>query len=86
MNFYQLIKQQYNNYKINEECEFCPCKTLRNKLFDKQPREICSIEVADLILKYHITEHCVTFLCKDCRKISLIIAKKLFGKEGFNKI
>ena len=47
---------------------------------------MCSIEMADLIIRYHITEDCITFLCKDCRKVSLIIAKKLFRKEGFNKI
>lgn len=49
-------------------------------------REMCSIEMADLIHRYHITENYTTWLCKDYRKVSLIIAKKLFGKEGFNKI
>ena len=92
MNFYQLIKQQYNNYKIEEvtlytRCDTCPCRTLRDKIFyNHWQREMCSIEMADLIIRYHITEDCITWLCKDCRKVSLIIAKKLFGKEGLNKI
>ena len=87
MNFYQLIKQQYKDYKFDDECEFCPCRTLRDKIFyNHWQREMCSIEMADLIIRYHITEDCITWLCKDCRKVSLIIAKKLFGKEGFNKI
>ena len=47
---------------------------------------MCSIEMADLIHRYHITENYITWLCKDCRMASLTIAKKLFGKEGFNKI
>ena len=93
MNFYQLIKQQYNNYKIDLDrifttsCDGCPCRTLRDKIFyNHRQREMCHIEMADLIHRYHITENYITWLCKDCRKISLIIAKKLFGKEGFNKI
>ena len=91
MKFYQLIEQQYKDYKIEKvalhtRCDTCPCKTLRDKIFDKQPREICSVEMASLILRYHITERCITWLCKDCRKVSPIIARKLLEKEGFNKI
>lgn len=92
MNFYQLIKQQYENYKIEKvtlctRCDTCPCRTLRDKIFyNHRQREMCSIEMADLIHRYHITENYITWLCKDCRIASLIIAKKLFGKEGFNKI
>ena len=92
MNFYQFINQQYKNYKTEEvtlytRCDTCPCRTLRDKIFyNHWQREMCSIEMSDLIHRYHITEDCITWLCKDCRKVSLIIAKKLFGKEGFNKI
>ena len=87
MDFYKLLKQQYKDYKFDDECEFCPCRTLRDKIFyNRKQREMCSIEMADLIHRYHITENYITWLCKDCRMASLIIAKKLFGKEGFNKI
>ena len=91
MNFYQLIEQQYNDYKSGKGCDFCPCKTLRNKIFGKRKlREACSAEMASLILKYHITEYYFhnidNFLCKDCMIASLIIAKKLFNKGRFNKI
>ena len=92
MNFYKLIEQQYKDYKIEKvalhtRCDTCPCKTLRDKIFyNHRQREMCSIEMADLIHRYHITENYITWLCKDCRMASLIIAKKLFGKEGFNKI
>lgn len=88
MNFYQLIKQQYKDYDtLSASCEGCPCKTLRDKIFyNHWQREMCSIEMADLIHRYHITENYITWLCKDCRIASLIIAKKLFGKERFNKI
>lgn len=93
MNFYKLLKQQYKDYKIDLDrifttsCEGCPCRTLRDKIFyNHRQREICSIEMTDLIHRYHITENYITWLCKDCRIASLIIAKKLFGKDGFNKI
>ena len=88
MNFYQLIKQQYEYYKSKyDSCEGCPCRTLRDEIFyNRKQREMCFIEMADLIHRYHITENYITWLCKDCRMASLIIAKKLFGKEGFNKI
>ena len=87
MNFYQLIKQQYKDYKFVDECEFCPCRTLRDKIFyNHRQREMCSIEMDDLIHRYHITENYITWLCKDCRMASVKIAKKLFGKEEFNKI
>ena len=56
MNFYQLIKQQYKDYKVDDECEFCPCRTLRDKIFyNHRQREMCSIEMTDLIHRYHIT-------------------------------
>lgn len=93
MDFYKLLKQQYKdyNYKIEYDtlsasCEGCPCRTLRDKIFyNHRQREMCSIEMDDLIHRYHITENYITWLCKDCKMVSLKIAKKLFGKE-FNKI
>ena len=42
--------------------------------------------MTDLIHRYHIPEDRIAWLCKDCRMASLIIAKKLFGKDGFNRI
>ncbi len=92
MDFYKLLKQQYKDYKIeydtiSDSCEGCPCRTLRDEIFyNRKQREMCSIEMADLIHRYHITENYITWLCKDCRMASLIIAKKLFGKERLNKI
>ena len=91
MDFYKLIEQQYKDYKIDLDriysCDGCPCRALRDKIFyNRWQREMCHIEMVDLIHRYHITENYITWLCKDCRKVSLIIAKKLFGKEGFNKI
>ena len=92
MNFFKFIVQQYKDYKIEKvtlhtRCDTCPCKTLRDKIFyNHRQREICSIEMTDLIHRYHITENYITWLCKVCRMASLIIAKKLFGKDGFNRI
>ena len=31
MNFYDFLKQKYDNF--NGECNSCPCKILRNKMF-----------------------------------------------------
>ena len=37
MDFYELIKQQYKDYKIEmyaiDVCDGCPCKTLRDEVF-----------------------------------------------------
>ena len=96
MDFYKLIKQQYENYKNYEnyeyykKCKECPCETLRNKIFGtRKLRQKCSSEMMTLMFVlrnhgYNIRDF-DAFLCKDCRIVSLEIAKKLFGKE-FNKI
>ena len=84
MNFYDFLKQKYDNYKIGEGCVSCPCKILRDKMFGGMRKGICLEEVIYLAKKYKI-DNANVFLCEDCMLISLEIAKKLFGKE-FNKI
>ena len=91
MNFYKLIKQQYNNYKINEECEFCPCKTLRNKIFGtRNLRQKCSSEIKALMFVCYKHGYNIgifnTYLCEECRLASLKIAKALFREKEINKI
>lgn len=93
MNFYKLIKQQYENYKIEDykKCKKCPCETLRNKMFGtRKLRQKCSIEMMDLIFVLRDHGYNVgnidTFSCKDCRIASLEIAKELFEKKEFNRI
>ena len=93
MKFYQLIKQQYENYKIEDykKCKKCPCETLRNKMFGtRKLRQKCSIEMMDLIFVLRDHGYNVgnidTFSCKDCRITSLEIAKELFAKKEFNRI
>ena len=90
MNFYQLVKQQYENYEYYKKCKECPCETLRNKIFGTHKlRQKCSSEMMALMFVLYKHGYNMTIfnarLCKDCRKVSLEIAKKLFGKE-FNKI
>ena len=93
MKFYQLIEQQYKDYKIEDykKCKKCPCETLRNKMFETHKlRQKCSIEMMTLIFALRNHGYNVgnidTFSCKDCRIASLEIAKKLFEKKEFNKI
>ena len=92
MNFYQLIKQQYKDYKVEEvtlytRCDTCPCKTLRNKIFGtRKLRQKCSSEMMTLMFAlrnhgYNIRDF-DAFLCKDCRDISLIIAKKMSERNN----
>ena len=81
MNFYQLIKQQYdyNNYKgAFCNCNKCPCKILRDKVLDSNSeRRGCRAEMLYLADKYNIRNN--THSCKDCMVISLKIAKKSIG-------
>ena len=93
MNFYKLIKQQYKDYKIEDckKCKECPCETLRNKIFGtRKLRQKCSSEMMALMFVLYEHGYNVTIfnahLCKDCRAVSLIIAKALFREEEFNKI
>ena len=83
MNFYDFLKQKYDNF--NGECNSCPCKILRNKMLGGMRRGICIEEIIYLAKKYNIHYNSDVLLCQRCMLISLEIAKKLFGKE-FNKI
>ena len=88
MNFYQLIEQQYKDYKspiftLHNRCDTCPCKTLRNKVFAHKSREKCRDEMEHLANKYNIHDFDV-YLCGECRFVSVKIAKKLF--KSFNRI
>ncbi|MDY3777819.1 MAG: hypothetical protein SOZ53_03050 [Candidatus Onthovivens sp.] len=81
MNFYQLIKQQYENYNSKGafcNCNKCPCKVLRNTVFDSNSeRRGCRAEMIYLADKYNIRNSIHS--CKDCMDISLKIAKKIIG-------
>ena len=80
MNFYQLIKQQYdyNSKGAFCNCNQCPCKVLRNTVFDlNSERRGCRAEMIYLADKYNIRNS--THSCKDCMDISLKIAKKIIG-------
>ena len=80
MNFYQLIKQQYdyNSKGAFCNCNKCPCKVLRNTVLDSNSeRRGCRSEMVYLADKYNIRNS--THSCKDCMAISLKIAKKIIG-------
>ena len=88
MNFYQLIKQQYESYKIEEvtlytRCDKCPCKALRDEMFGTHKlRKECLQEMIYLLNKLKI--HCYITSCNDLRDTSLKIAKKI--SERSNRI
>ena len=82
MNFYDFLKQKYDNYKIDKGCESCPCKMLRDKIFDGMCRGICVEEIIYLSKKYNIRNNAHS--CKDCMVAALKIAKKM--SENFNRI
>ena len=86
MNFYDFLKQKYDNYKAGKGCESCPCKIFRDKMFGGMRRGICVEEITYLAKKYNIHDNNDIWLCQKCIFISLRIAKKLFGKKEFNKI
>mgnify|MGYP003519017942 FL=1 len=80
MNFYQLIKQQYDYNRKGTfcNCNKCPCKVLRNTVLDSNSeRRGCRAEMVYLAHKYNIRNS--THSCKDCMAISLKIAKKIIG-------
>ena len=80
MNFYQLIKQQYdyNNEGAFCICNKCPCKVLRNTVLDSNSeRRGCRVEMIYLADKYNIRNSIHS--CKDCMDISVKIAKKIIG-------
>ena len=87
MNFYKIIKQQYEQYEKKEHampstCNHCPCEMLRDKIFGL--RGDCTSEMMHLVKKYNISGTNV-FSCYGCILASVKIAKKIFVKE-FNKI
>lgn len=51
MKFYQLIEQQYKDYKIElntillSSCDGCPCQTLRNEVFGPYEQTGCTDEM-----------------------------------------
>ena len=89
--FYKFLKQQYKDYKIEYDtlsasCEGCPCKTLREKVFGTHKlRQKCSSEMMALMFVLYKHGYNMTIfnasLCKDCRKVSVKIAKALFIEE-----
>ena len=86
MNFYQLIKQQHESYKIEEvtlytRCDKCPCKALRDEMFGTHKlRKEYLQEMIYLSNKLKI--HCYVTSCNDLRDVSLIIAKKMSERNN----
>ena len=86
MNFYQLIEQQYKDYKIEEvtlytRCDKCPCKALRDEMFGTHKlRKECLQEMIYLLNKHNI--RCYITSCNDLRDASLIIAKKMAERNN----
>lgn len=93
VNFYKLIKQQYEYYKsykskygiLPPSCDGCPCKSLRYKLINPYDRTDCTEDIIYLANKYKIDDF-EAYSCDDCTLAAVRIAKKLFGKKEFNKI
>ena len=87
MKFYQLIEQQYKDYKIKMDtisvCDGCPCKTLRDEVFGPYEQTGCTDEMMYLINKYRING-ANPYLCEGSMLASLKIAKKM--SENFNRI
>ena len=89
MNFYKIIKQQYEQYEkkvhaMPSTCDDCPCEMLRDKIFGSCGNRDCTSEMMYLVKKYNISGTNI-FSCYGCMLASVKIAKKLFVKE-FNKI
>ena len=90
MDFYKLIKQQYEYYKskygiLPPSCDGCPCKSIRHKLINQLDRKDCIGDIIDLANKYKIDDF-EAYSCDGCALTAGEIAKKLFGKKEFNKI
>ena len=88
MNFYKLIEQQYEDYKIevdilSSSCDGCPCKILRDKVFGPDEQIGCTDEMAYLVDKYKINDANI-YLCNECMVAAVKIAKKM--SENFNRI
>ena len=92
VNFYKLIKQQYEYYKskygiLPPSCVGCPCKTLRYRLINHPSvRMDCTYDIIYLANKYKV-DGVEAYSCDGCALAAVRIAKKIFGKEVmFNKI
>ena len=90
MDFYKLIKQQYEYYKskygiLPPSCDGCPCKSIRHKLIIQNERIDCTCDITYLANKYKIDDF-EAYSCDGCALTAVEIAKKLFGKKEFNKI
>ncbi len=88
MNFYKLIEQQYEDYKIevdilSSSCDSCPCKTLRDKVFGPDEQTGCTDEMMYLVDKYKI-DNANVFFCEGSMLAAVKIAKKM--SENFNRI
>ena len=87
MNFYDFLNQQYKDYKIGKvtlrtRCDTCPCKTLRDKMFDTHKlRRECYQEMMYLVIKNRIPSTKITS-CNDLRGASLEIAKKMAERNN----
>ena len=85
MNFYDFLKQKYDNYKIEMDtisvCDGCPCKTLREKVFGTHEQPGCTDEMAYLVDKYKINDANI-YLCDECMVASLKIAKKVAERSN----
>lgn len=84
MDFYELLKQQYKDYKaeydaLSASCEGCSCKTLREKIFGIYEQTCCTDEMIYLVDKYKINDANI-YLCDECMIASLKIAKKNIRK------
>lgn len=76
MNFYDFLKQKYDNYKIGKGCESCPCKMFRDKMFGGMRRGIC-IEEMIYLAKNIMCMIIMMFGCvKDVYLLHLKLQKK----------
>ena len=91
MNFYKLIKQQYEYYKSKygilppSSCDGCPCKSIRYKLIDQNEQAGCTDDIIYLANECKI-DGVEAYSCNDCALAAVEIAKKIFVEKEFNKI
>ena len=76
VNFYKLIKQQYEYYKskyggiLPPSCDDCPCKTLRHRLINPHDREDCTGDIMYLANKYKIDDF-EAYSCDGCAQLDV---------------
>ena len=90
MDFYKLIKQQYEYYKskygiLPPTYENNPCKTIRHKLINKRDRKDCTGDIIDLANKYKIDDF-EAYSCDGCALTAVENKKKIYRKKEINKI